>query len=82
MYPAIGLVYDWVFDVQSLSWVDWMKTVPEYKCQPDQPFPDIIVPTADTVCYTFLMKMLLLDGHHVLAVGETGTGKTVTIQVS
>jgi P-loop containing dynein motor region len=81
MYPATGQVFDWAFDYQTLSWVEWMATVPEYKCRADQNFADIMVPTADSVCYTFLMKRLLLCGHHVLAVGETGTGKTVTIQV-
>jgi dynein heavy chain, axonemal len=58
-----------------------MATIPEYKCNPEQPFADIIVPTSDTVRYTYIMRSLLLSGSHVLAVGETGTGKTLAIQV-
>ena len=29
--------------------VEWMTTVPEFKCDPDKPFASIIVPTSDTV---------------------------------
>jgi len=41
--------------------------------------PQIIVPTADTVRYTFLIDNLLAAGKHVLCVGETGTGKTLNV---
>ena len=39
----------------------------------------IIVPTADTVRYTYLVDKLLACGKHVLCVGETGTGKTLNV---
>lgn len=61
--------------------MDWLETAPEYKCNPDMPFADIMVPTPDTVRYTFVMRNLILSGHHVLAVGGTGTGKTLAVQV-
>jgi dynein heavy chain len=56
-----------------------MDTMPEFKCDPDKPFAQIIVPTADTVRYTFLVDALLAAGKHVLCVGETGTGKTLSL---
>jgi hypothetical protein len=81
MMPEAESVYEWALDTETLAWVDWMATVPDFKCNPDRPFADIIVPTSDTVRYTHLMRHLLLAGHHVLAVGETGTGKTLAVQV-
>ena len=39
----------------------------------------IIVPTSDTVRYVYLTDSLLACGYHVLAVGETGTGKTLNL---
>lgn len=81
MFPEAGQAFDWVLDSQSVTWVDWMASAPPYTCKAGQAFSSIMVPTADTVCYTHLMQRLLLHGQHVLAVGETGTGKTFTIQV-
>lgn len=79
--PDCASVYEWHYDQAARAWVDWMATVPEYKCNPEQPFAEIVVPTSDTVRYTHVMRGLLVAGSHVLAVGETGTGKTLAIQV-
>lgn len=56
-----------------------MHTVPEFNCDPSKPFSQIIVPTADTVRYTYVVDALLSAGKHVLCVGDTGTGKTLTL---
>lgn len=57
----------------------WLDTIPEFKCDPTKPFSQIIVPTVDTVRYTHVVDALLAGGKHVLCVGETGTGKTLTL---
>ncbi|MEW5298367.1 MAG: hypothetical protein WDW36_001499 [Sanguina aurantia] len=85
LFPPGGTVYDWCFDQelgeasQQRGWMPWMGTVPEFSCDPDRPFSEIIVPTADTVRYTFLIDRLVAAGKQVLCVGETGTGKTLNI---
>eukprot|EP00955_Chlamydomonas_euryale_P031479 330690-Chlamydomonas_euryale.AAC.4 len=79
MFPAELSVYEWCYDQSEAKWVEWMDTVPEFKCDPDRPFSQIIVPTADTVRYTYLVDRLLACGKHVLCVGETGTGKTLNV---
>ncbi|GLC56009.1 hypothetical protein PLESTB_001054700 [Pleodorina starrii] len=86
MLPGTGTVYDWVYDITGSctdtgapGWVGWMATVPEFKCDPDRPFAEIIVPTADTVRYTYLVDRLVAAQRHVLCVGETGTGKTLNV---
>lgn len=76
--PAQGL-YEFCFDQDELAWKPWMETVPPYKPNPETPFAEIIVPTADTVRYTFLIDRLLAAGKHVLCVGDTGTGKTLNV---
>lgn len=65
--------------LQAQTWVRWLDTVPEFKCDPSKPFSQIIVPTADTVRYTYVVDALLAAGKHVLCVGDTGTGKTLTL---
>ena len=36
-----------------------METIPELKPNPDKPFAEIIIPTADTLRYTFLLDRLV-----------------------
>ncbi|KAF6265909.1 dynein heavy chain 2 [Scenedesmus sp. NREL 46B-D3] len=79
LMPSAASVYEWCYDRQAGVWVPWMDTMPEFQCDPNKPFAQIIVPTADTVCYTFLVDALLAAGKHVLCVGETGTGKTLSL---
>ena len=79
MPPTDQPVHEWCFVQDSATWEAWMDTAPEYKCDPDMPFADIIVPTPDTVRYTYLLDRLLVAGKHVLCVGETGTGKTLNV---
>ena len=70
-----------MYDQETQQWIDWMDTCSQFQCNPDTPFAEIMVPTALTIRYTFVMRRLLLAGHNVLAVGETGTGKTLAVQV-
>lgn len=77
--PGERDVYAYCFDQDTCQWVDWMATIPEFKCDPDRPFSEIIVPTSDTVRYTYVIDQLLRNNCHVLCVGETGTGKTLNV---
>lgn len=73
-WPAEKTVYDWCYSHETGGWVDWMATVPPFVPDPDACFSQIIVPTSDTVCYNYLLRILVAAGKHVLYVGETGTG--------
>ena len=67
-------------DVDSVGWAGWMSTVPEFKLSPKTAFSDIIVPTLDSVRYMWVLEQLVTHSFHVLCVGPTGTGKTLSVQ--
>ena len=77
--PAEGLLYDYSIAVPSGAWTGWMETVPPFELSPKTEFADIIVPTIDSVRYMWIVEQLCVHSKHVLAVGPTGTGKTLNL---
>lgn len=77
--PVDKSVYEWCYSHDENAWMEWMSTVQEFRCDPGKPFHEIIVPTPDTVRYTYLIGVLAAANKHVLCVGGTGTGKTLNI---
>jgi dynein heavy chain len=76
-----------VFDFNFLSvgggqytWRPWSASLPDFKAADGASFTDLIVPTVDIVRNTWLLDLLMNNGRHVLCVGDTGTGKSVTLQ--
>ena len=51
-----------------------------FSYSPSTPYFNILVPTGETTCYEFLLKVLLANGSNVMVIGETGTGKSVLVQ--
>lgn len=43
--PPDGSVYDWVWDVKSTSWKQWMDTVPAQKISPDAEYSQVLLLT-------------------------------------
>ena len=80
MMPTEKSVYQWCWNQETMGWVGWMDTIPEFKADPDLPFAEMVIPTIDTVRYGYVVKLLASNNKHVLAVGETGTGKTLVVQ--
>merc|ERR1719483_1406637 len=80
--PRNGDVYSfrWVMEDSSGKWQKWsdaMKDSPELT--KDMNINQIIVPTQDTVRYTYLMGLLVTNKLPILLVGPTGTGKSMYI---
>lgn len=77
-----GSVFDFVFEKDKNSggvWKSWLETIGPYSIQPKSSFDSIIVPTADTVRYSYLLDLFITHNKHVLLVGPTGTGKSVYV---
>lgn len=77
--PGSGKVYDWKFDTSACNWISWMDTCPTFELSPNTPFAEIIVPTADTIRYSFVIDTLIKNFQHMVCVGQTGTGKSIVI---
>jgi len=69
------LVYDWSFNGR--KWELWSLRFKNFRVDENAAFHQVIVPTEDSVRYTYLMETLLAQGFTTLFVGPTGTGKSV-----
>ena len=76
--------YDSCWDISGGRYVEWDSEalvnliIPENDGH-NQKYNEIIIPTSDTKKYSYLLKNLINIHKPVLFVGESGTGKTVTI---
>jgi len=72
-----GDVYEFGIDQELHRLGPWSDQIPAFAYDPAASFFEILVPTADTVKYKFLLRSLVGAGHNVLLTGETGVGKSV-----
>ena len=77
--PKEGTMYDYKFDLQKGQWIFWKDSVSPYQYDPKLSYAELIIPTKDSICYTFLLNTLVLCGKHVIMTGPTGTGKSINI---
>ncbi|KAM6256904.1 dynein axonemal heavy chain 12 [Porphyrio hochstetteri] len=77
-----GLVYDYMYELKGKGcWVHWNKLIKNINCSDKNvKIQDIIVPTMETVRYTFLIDLFVTHGKPLLLVGPTGTGKSVYVK--
>ena len=76
MMPDSASVYDWYFDTSELEWKLWTSKIDGEPLPADAQFREIIVPTVDTVRYTFLLEQAVASHRPINLVGPTGTGKS------
>lgn len=77
----IDNLYDIVFDLDSLTWMKWVKTVPTWKPEKDDQlsYNEIIIPTTDTIRNSYFMRLMVNHSHNMLFTGPTGTAKTISV---
>ncbi|KAG0617480.1 hypothetical protein M758_5G192300 [Ceratodon purpureus] len=78
--PSDCTLFGCRFDPNYCQWELWFETIPTYHCDPNQPFAELIVPTADSIGYKYVIHHLIMIYKHILCVGETGTGKTLVVR--
>jgi dynein heavy chain, axonemal len=72
-------IFDLSYDQDELSWRDWMQTRDRYVVDKSLSFLELSIPTADTVRTQHICRNALLHRQHVLLVGPTGTGKSLSL---
>jgi dynein heavy chain len=62
------------------AFVPWTDIMNKFAYSKEEPYFNILVPTGETTCYNWLLQTLVIAGSHTMLIGETGTGKSVTVQ--
>ncbi|XP_075883238.1 dynein axonemal heavy chain 12 isoform X2 [Nelusetta ayraudi] len=77
-----GLVYDYCYEIEGKGrWVHWNDSIERVSLgDKNTKIQDIIVPTIDTVRYSYLMDLCINYEVPLLFVGPTGTGKSVYVK--
>lgn len=75
-YKSLFEVY---FDQDEMRWVNWMSTVDKYVVNKEDTYLMLSIPTVDSIRLSQLFRALARNGKHILMVGPTGTGKSLTI---
>ncbi|XP_058438167.1 dynein axonemal heavy chain 12 isoform X4 [Marmota monax] len=77
-----GLVYDYMYELKNRGrWLHWNELIKSTDLEDKRiKIQDIIVPTMDTIRYTFLMDLSITYAKPLLFVGPTGTGKSVYVK--
>ncbi|KAG8523853.1 Dynein heavy chain 7, axonemal [Galemys pyrenaicus] len=77
-----GLVYDYMYELKNRGrWLHWNELIKSTSLgDKSVKIQDIIVPTMDTIRYTFLMDLSITYAKPLLFVGPTGTGKSVYVK--
>jgi len=79
-FPAKLTVFDYNYDTAESKWRGWMDTIEQKPIDPRKPFSDLIIPTPETVSYAWMIEHICTQMKHVLCIGPTGTGKTLTVK--
>eukprot|EP00002_Diphylleia_rotans_P005088 TRINITY_DN140_c1_g1_i4.p1 TRINITY_DN140_c1_g1~~TRINITY_DN140_c1_g1_i4.p1 ORF type:complete len:4263 (+),score=965.99 TRINITY_DN140_c1_g1_i4:204-12992(+) len=78
--PEQGSIYDYAYVFAENAWHNWFATSPAFEIAPNTPFHEIIVPTVDTIRYSYILELMVKNNYPVLFTGATGTGKTIVVK--
>ncbi|CAM9936766.1 unnamed protein product [Ectocarpus sp. 6 AP-2014] len=78
--PFLRDVYGMAVDLKTAEFVPWTTLIEQFVFDKDEPYFNIMVPTADTTRYDYLLARLTRGGHNVLYMGDTGVGKSVVME--
>ena len=73
-------LFEHIYNPDERRWEKWEERVPKYKQPVPFQFYKVVVPTSDSVMYTYLLDRALAGNNPCLLVGEPGTAKTTVVQ--
>ena len=76
-FPNAGTVYDYCVDIESKEFKPWEEITPKFVYDKTQPYSTILVPTKDTVRFSYIVEALISVDRGTLLVGDSGTAKSV-----
>lgn len=81
-WPGTASVFDVCPDLSKpdLPWIKWSNMVDEFHYDKSLPYFALVVPTVDTVRFSYVFEAQLERLYPVFFTGLTGTGKTVVVQ--
>ena len=79
--PTKGSVFDYSYDVMDCKWKSWMETVTIKPVDSKKPFAELVVQTKESIAYSWMIEHICTQLKHVLCIGPTGTGKTLTVKM-
>ncbi|KAL0966379.1 hypothetical protein UPYG_G00294600 [Umbra pygmaea] len=78
-FPSQGTVFDYFIDSNTKKFTLWSERMPEFELEPDIPLQTVLVHSAETLCLTYFIDLLLQRGKPVMLVGNAGVGKTILV---
>jgi dynein heavy chain len=76
-FPNAGTAYDYCVDIESKEFKPWEEITPVFLYDKNQAYSTILVPTKDTVRFSYMIEAFTAVNRGTLLVGESGTGKSV-----
>jgi len=79
-FPNQDTIFDYFVDLAENDFKNWSTIVPAFEPEVGMSYFAMVVPTSDTVRFSFLMRSLIEVNKPVFMTGVTGTGKTTVIE--
>lgn len=78
IFPNVETVYSYFLETANneLSFKHWNDKMDDFVYDPTIQFFSMLVPTLDTVRYSYIMEWLLASNKGVYLTGPSGTGKS------
>ncbi|KAG9349499.1 hypothetical protein JZ751_027944, partial [Albula glossodonta] len=78
-FPSQGTVFDYFIDPDTKKFAPWSDKTPSFELEPDIPLQTVLVHSAESICLTYFVDLLLQKGKPVMLVGNAGVGKTILV---
>jgi dynein heavy chain len=79
-FPKADCIFDYLINPDNpKTFLNWTTKVPEFVFNKEIPFFQMLVPTIDTVKYSFLIESMLDMERPIILTGDSGVGKSALV---